>query len=192
MNPIFEQGKGNGIGHSLDSFLKRFIEICEKSKSFNKKKTFAFILYNFEDYKLKKILKNDGIFTKLDRLTGDSLDIFYLNSKDSSILEGFNKIILHAFEFSEELNLPCFIFFDVNNGEVEDVFCEEIDINNILLGFNEIVNILHNHINKETKTVESIDLFPKTRRIFNNLTEKIAISVIADRIKEFFPNIHFH
>jgi len=61
MFPIFEQGKKRGINHSLDSFLERFITICTNAKKNNIRKTFAFILYNFENQNLRKILKDDGV-----------------------------------------------------------------------------------------------------------------------------------
>lgn len=185
MIPIFEQGKGNGIGHSFDSFLRRFSDICEKSKSENIRKTFAFILYNFNDEYLKQILKNDGVFTKLDRLTGNYLDVFYLNSNDSEIFGNFNKIIIHSFDFYEELKLPAIIFFDFFNRNIENVEILEIEMKNKYTGFHEISEILKKHIKNENKIYENKVTEKKGLKILSSFTKEIAMTVIAERINEF-------
>ena len=64
MNPIFEQGNGSGIGHNLDRFLERFIEICEIQLENGKAKSFALILYDFHDEAIKSVLKDQGGFTR--------------------------------------------------------------------------------------------------------------------------------
>ena len=53
MFPIFEQGKGQGIGFSFDRFLKRFISICKEHLENGRAKSFAFILYDFSDNLIK-------------------------------------------------------------------------------------------------------------------------------------------
>ena len=53
MFPIFQQGKGQGIGFSFDRFLKRFISICKEHLENGRAKSFAFILYDFSDKLIK-------------------------------------------------------------------------------------------------------------------------------------------
>ena len=185
MIPIFEQGRGIGIGHSIDSFFQRFTEICEKSKSENQKKTFAFILYDFNDTTIKRILKDKGVFTKLDRLTGNSLDVFYLNSNDVEIFNNFNKIISHSFNFKENLQLPCMVFFDFFYNEIENVTIVALEQNNVLLGFNEITNVLKNQIIGGNRIENQFSL-PKGLVFIYKLCEKIGISILTDNIKRFF------
>ena len=185
MIPIFEQGKGNGIGHSFDSFLRRFSDICEKSKSENIRKTFAFILYNFNDENLKQILKDDGVFTKLDRLTGSYLDVFYLNSNDSEIFDNFNNIIIHSFDFYEELKLPALIFFDFFNRDIENVEIIEIEMENKYTGFQEISEILRKHIQNENKIYKNKVTKKNGLKILSSFTKEIAMTVIAEKINEF-------
>lgn len=185
MIPIFEQGNGNGIGHSFDSFLRRFSDICEKSKSENIRKTFAFILYNFNDENLKQILKNDGVFTKLDRLTGSYLDVFYLNSNDSEIFDNFNNIIIHSFDFYKELNLPALIFFDFFNRDIENVEIIEIEMENKYTGFQEISEILRKHIENENKIYKDKVTKKNGLKILSSFTKEIAMTVIAEKINEF-------
>jgi len=65
MIPIYEQGSGNGIGHGLSSFFRRFDEICAQHLAEGRAKSFAFIFYDFTDQALRKILKNQGVFAQL-------------------------------------------------------------------------------------------------------------------------------
>jgi hypothetical protein len=89
--PIYEQGRGRGIGHSFELFARRFEDICRS----NSERGFAFILYDFHDNALRTILKDQGAFAKLDRLAGEILDIFYLHS-DGKRTERFNSIFKSA------------------------------------------------------------------------------------------------
>ncbi len=82
MFPIFEQGQGKGIGHTFDTFLRKFIEICEEHLQTNRAKAFAFILYDFYDEATKKVFRNQGGFARLDRLSGQNLSVFYLHSEN--------------------------------------------------------------------------------------------------------------
>jgi hypothetical protein len=47
MIPIYEQGKGQGIGYDFNDFLRRFIAICEEHKRDQRARAFAFFLYFF-------------------------------------------------------------------------------------------------------------------------------------------------
>ncbi|MBI5334300.1 MAG: hypothetical protein HZB72_06875 [Burkholderiales bacterium] len=64
MIPIYEQGSGNGIGHSLQSFLACFEKICAEHLAAGRAGAFAFIFYDCTDQALRKILKNQGVFSK--------------------------------------------------------------------------------------------------------------------------------
>ena len=192
MIPIFEQGKGKGkgIGHSINSFLKRFTDICQKAKAENRRKTFAFILYNFEDSAIEKLLKDEGVFTKLDRLTGNSLDVFYLHSNDDASIKGFNEIILHSFNFKEYVEVPCVIFFDVFDLEVEDANVVEIEQDNILLGFNEIAIILQKQINSENDFYNNKSIKSKGLKILYKISDKVATGLVVSKIKDLLSNLN--
>lgn len=57
MIPVFEQGKGQGIGHTYNYFLNHFLEICNDHIENNRAKSFAFILYDFHNEHIRTILK---------------------------------------------------------------------------------------------------------------------------------------
>lgn len=77
MIPIYEQGSGKGIGHSVESFLARFEEIAISHIDDGRAKSLAFVLYDYHDSEFKQILKDQGVFAQLDRLSGKDLSVLY-------------------------------------------------------------------------------------------------------------------
>jgi hypothetical protein len=100
MIPIYEQGTGNGIGHSLDTFIQRFDSICTEHERSGRAKSFAFIFYDFNDSDLRRVLKNEGVFAQLDRLAGALLSIFYLHSGTRRSIGLFNAHFLVGCRFA--------------------------------------------------------------------------------------------
>ena len=96
MIPIYEQGAGRGIGHGFDSFERRFEDLCRSKPDHS----FAFIFYDFRDAGLRTILKDQGVFAKLDRLSSDKLDIFYLHSGGNHV-QRFNATFTKAIGIEE-------------------------------------------------------------------------------------------
>jgi hypothetical protein len=90
MFPIYEQGRGSGIGLDFNSFHDRFEAICREHLQAERAKAFAFIFYNFRDRNLRLILKNNGVFAKLDRLSGVQLSMFYLDTGGKKAIVRFN------------------------------------------------------------------------------------------------------
>src|SRR5690606_3551924 len=144
MVPIFEQGHGQGIGHSLDSFLKRFIEICEEHLKNGRASSFAFILYDFYDQHIRDILKNQGGFTQLDRLSGNDISVFYLNSSERKLFKNFNEIFLGAFEIENEYSLPFVLFFNIETREVSNVEIIELEQTDPMFAFKELYDCIEN------------------------------------------------
>jgi hypothetical protein len=138
MVPIFEQGNGQGIGYSYPDFLKRLIEICESHLSDDRAKGFALILYDFHDTVIRGILKSQGGFAKLDRLSGQNLSIFYLHSNASQRIEDFNKILLGAFDVSPEHTSPLIIFFKMKFQEPTSVQVVQLYQDNKMFAFQEL------------------------------------------------------
>ena len=113
MIPIFEQGNGRGLGLGLDTFEARFEDICKEHLKHKRAKSFAFIFYDFTDNALRKILKDGGLFTQLDRLSGKDLSIFYLHGSHRQTAEEFNKTFLQAVGLADTISLPCGGFLSV-------------------------------------------------------------------------------
>jgi hypothetical protein len=196
MIPIFEQGQGNGIGHSFLTFLSRFIEICEEHLENSRAKSFAFILYNFRDDSTKKVLRNQGGFARLDRLSGRDLSVFYIHSDNKKIINAFNDIFLGAFEIEKKSRLPFVLFFNVTDREVTNVKIVELEQSNILFAFEELYSIIENYIERtKNDSVEKIK--PSTNKVteFLKSVKKIAldrfIKYLFDKGTEYGEQIFF-
>jgi hypothetical protein len=166
MVPIFEQGQGQGIGHSFDSFLKRFTDICEEYLENGRAKSFAFILYDFQDQHVKEILRNQGGFAQLDRLSGSDISVFYLHSDNRRLLKTFNEIFLGAFEITTEYHLPFVLFFNLADREVTKVEIVELGQTNLMFAFKELYDSIENY--KARIKDSSVE---KTKPKTNKLTE---------------------
>lgn len=149
MFPIFEQGSGKGIGHGLDSFIQRFDKICAEHTATGRASAFAFILYDFTDKALKQILKDQGVFARLDRLSGSDLSIFYLHAGTRRSLEEFNSHFISTLGVDEIPRLPCVIFFRVVNANIRDIEVAQLDSADLIHGFTELYEVIAKYINDQ-------------------------------------------
>lgn len=162
MIPIYEQGHSQGIGHGYDSFLRQFIEICESHLKNGRAKSFAFILYDFQDKQIRKILKSQGGFARLDRLSGSELSVFYIHSDNKKLVKAFNHIFVGAFEIENTAELPCVLFFKMDDGEVKGLQIVELEQTNKMFAFEELFSTIESYLKNSKK-------IPKPKR--NKLTE---------------------
>lgn len=80
MVPIITDGKK---GFNTESLKRYILETCKNHKIERRALAFAFIIYDFEGHTIPKILKDETYWSSLDKISGQHLTIFYLNSKDS-------------------------------------------------------------------------------------------------------------
>ncbi len=146
MIPIYEQGSGNGIGYVLSSFLLRFDEICAEHLAKGHAKAFAFIFYNFNDRAIRKILKNQGVFAELDRLSGEQLSVFYLHVGTKASTEAFNSHFFSALGVEGQATLPCLVFFRVKKGAIEDVEIAQLESADLVHGFHELYGAIKKYL----------------------------------------------
>lgn len=186
MTPIYEQGKGNGIGHSFDTFLRRFIEICEEHLENARAKSFAFILYDFNDDVTKNVLRNQGGFARLDRISGRDLSIFYIHSDNKELIKSFNSIFLSAFQIKEKSELPFVLFFNVKDREVLEVEIVELEQSNILFAFEELYKIIENHIQRlKNNSIEKVK--PTTNKV-SKFMKSVRKTTVDSLIKYVIEN----
>ncbi|TPD69760.1 hypothetical protein [Flavobacterium microcysteis] len=162
MIPIYEQGHQQGIGHGFKSFLRTFIQICENHLDNGRAKSFAFILYDFHDNQIRDILKSQGGFAKLDRLSGSELSIFYIHSNDKKLIKTFNQIFLGAFEIENTAELPGVIFFKIVDRNVEDLQIVELEQNDKMFAFQELYSTIEDYL-KDSRNIPK----PKKNKLFN-------------------------
>lgn len=184
MIPIFEQGKGNGLGHSYNTFLSRFVEICEEHLNNGRAKSFAFIIYDFHNKDIRNVLKNQGGFTRLDRLSGNTLSIFYLHSDNRRLITEFNNTFLGIFDIPvEKRTTPFVMFFNLSNGCVDNVNIIELEQDNIMFAFNDLYNIIEANIKETEKSIH------KTPNLFIKLLHKTTGIAVEKIIEKVIDNI---
>jgi hypothetical protein len=152
MIPIYEQGSGNGIGHRLDSFLNRFDRICSEHREEGRAQAFAFIFYDFTDKAIRHILKNQGVFAQLDRLSGKELSVFYLHTGTRHAIETFNINFLAALGVEDQASLPCVVFFRYENDLIRDVEIAQLESADLIHGFKELYQAISAYIQRQPKS----------------------------------------
>ena len=173
MVPIFEQGQGHGIGHTFNTFLTRFIKICEEHLQSDRAKAFAFILYDFHDQSTRDVLHNQGGFARLDRLSGHDLSVFYLHSDNKKLLKAFNDIFLRLFDIPTHRQLPFVLFFKLEDKDAKDVEIVELEQSNIMFAFDELYTVIETYVDKLNKDNSKDNKLNKFVRLFKSV-KKIA------------------
>lgn len=154
MIPIFEQGNGKGIGHGVESFLTRFQKIAFEHIKDGKAKSLAFVFYNFTDQEFKRILKDQGVFAQLDRLSGDTLSIFYLHSGNDNILKKFNATLMDALGVSENAKAPCVVFCKATQDGFTDISIANLESPTLVHGFHELYGVIETYMKDEKSNPE--------------------------------------
>lgn len=147
MIPIYEQGSGKGIGHSVESFLARFEEIAISHIDDGRAKSLAFVFYDYHDSEFKKILKDQGVFAQLDRLSGKDLSVFYMHSGSDDILKTFNSVLMNALGVAEIAKTPCVVFCKATPEGFIDISVATLDSPDLVHGFHELYGIIEAYLN---------------------------------------------
>jgi hypothetical protein len=180
MIPIFEQGQGKGIGHGLDSFLVRFDTICQEHVQNKRAKAFAFILYDFGS-DLHRILKDQGIFARLDRLAGTNLSVFYLHTARRGTFDQFNAVFLSKLGVIEKANPPCVVFFKLKNNRFEDVLIAQLESADLIHGFDELSGVIQHYIEGEVAVALS---GASALKFLKSCTQFIALETFRAALKK--------
>ncbi|MFD0795146.1 hypothetical protein ACFQZX_16100 [Mucilaginibacter litoreus] len=168
MNPIYSRQPSGGIGYSFENFLAHFFEICYEHLRNGRAKSFAFILFDFEHGDVFLTLKNEKVFTKLDRLSGKELTIFYLNSEQRDLVDQFNNIFVNALSVNDSIPLPSIVFFKVVGNDAENIEFHRIS-NDKLFAFQEINDYIQSYITNMDQPQKKGTAF--LNAVFKKLTE---------------------
>lgn len=146
MIPIYEQSGGKSLGYTVNTFSKRFEEVCKEHLAQKRAKAFAFIFYDFDDKEFRKVLEDDGVFAKLDRLSGEDLSIFYLHSAGRTMVERFNAGFITRLGLNQsKLQLPCVVFFRFRNEQVTDIAATPLESANLIHGLSELQAVIDSY-----------------------------------------------
>jgi len=179
MYPIYEQGKRQGIGYSFDSFIRRFTEICKEKSSTGGKKAFALILYNFRDQAIRKVLKSQGGFALLDRLSGDKLSIFYLDSSNEEHYKSFNQKFIEVFSIQDYISPPLVLFFKTQDGNFEEISIIKLEESDIKFAFHELHELIRSQVENLNNNISKSDTNWNWIHIINIIT-KMTVGAVID------------
>jgi len=146
MYPVFEQASGRGVGHGLESFVERFDAICNERATKGRAKAFAFIFYDFRDDATKRILKDQGVFAQLDRLSRSVLSIFYLHGGSQESIQRFNDKFIGALNLKAVVKPPCVVFFKLGANGAEEVSAVQLENQSLIHGFKELHDVINSYI----------------------------------------------
>ena len=177
MHPVFINNTQQGLGFA--EFKKKMVEICMQHQSSNRSSAFAFIIYDFDNEHVRKILFDIIYWDSLDHISGKYLTIFSLfdiptkqsleiNSRQWSRPASFNahkvytndnisssyREIVDSFFGGISFKTPSILFFQVDKDVVIDYFLVELKEQKIEEGFLEIKRLI-------TESVDAIKLISK-------------------------------
>lgn len=188
MIPIFEQGRGKGIGHGLESFLERFDAICVEHQQNKRANAFAFIFYDFHNHEFKEILKNEGVFTQLDRLSGKDLSIFYLHTGSGHTVKKFNSEFLSKLKLKESATPPCVVFFNLGENGFKDVAVAQLDSADLIHGFHELYGVIERYIQNDISQ-DSVDT--RSLRWIESATNITSVAMLREILRKAFEYLPF-
>ena len=180
--------------HNFDTFYHRFLSICEEHKQNERAMAFAFILYDFTNPQISKILKDSDYWLSLNEASGRYLTVFSLHYKPEPTYNEFehdshsmgfmtsftsssnpsqnsNKLIEEYFGRELEVKYPAVLFFQTNSDEIIDYTLIELDERGIEQAFEE----LQNYIDKAVDALKLITDENKNnfKEIFSNLETRV-------------------
>lgn len=177
---------------SFKSFREKLVETCNSHREKNKALAFAFILYDFEDPQIYKVLNDEEYWLALNKMSGEYLSIFSINYKPedegmekTAFLTSFsyddnpsiatNKLIEDYFGEGLKVTYPAILFFQVNEAEVIDSLLIELSEERIEETFLE----LKEHIKATVDVLKKINR--ENRRNFKEIFNLIEMKLVANK-----------
>ena len=162
--------KERNEGHSFEEFNDKFLSICNEHQEQDRALAFAFILYDFNNPQVKKVLNDDDYWYSLNKLSSNYLTIFSIHQvpeKRRELHPGlkgrignrgpvyhmesiptFNdftdasNLLINKYFDTVGINYPCILFFQVLDELIIDAFVIELDNKFIEGSFESAVNAM--------------------------------------------------
>jgi hypothetical protein len=194
-------------GMDFETFSNKMVEICNKHKQADKALAFGFILCDFDNPQIWKILNDREYWLALNEISGKYLSLFSLNynppvqEKHRDIYElsyltnisinqnpriATNTLIQKYFK-ETEVNYPAILFFQVDNSSVIDSLLIDLKEQEIEKAFLELKNYIIRSVSALRKIAP--ENRQNVREIFNCLETEIKSLRTARTIKRIAQNI---
>ena len=173
MYTIFQNSTEEGF--EFKSFSKRMIDICNDHRNQNRAIAFAFILYDFQNPQVWKVLNDREYWLALNEISGKYLTVFSLNytppvrrtrhrdMDDGNYhmltdvrttfnpAEGTNLLIDKYFGPQFEVSFPAILFFQVSRNAVVDSLLIELREQQIEPAFLELRDYIQRAVDALTR-----------------------------------------
>ena len=198
-------------GSSYEQFEKEFLHICNEHRNDNRALVFAFLLYDFENYQIAKILDDPHYWISLNTISGDFLTVFSLHYKAEDMKKKMiemlqrkmgqlsnkefnmipangnpsletNKLIKKYFGDDINIKYPSVLFFQVQNSNVSDYRLIQLDQREIEASFLE----LKKYIEVAAKALQDVNRENKdnVNEIFSLVDQSVAGIRLGIQIKK--------
>lgn len=196
MNPIWiKQINARGVGYDYNQLIERFIQICNDHKETGRAKAFAVILYALESAELAQLLDDRDTFTRLDRLSGKDLTVFYLDYQSRAILDQFNDTFARLFDVPSDTHLPYVVFFSLENDDAVAISYRELTDLKPEFVYHELYSLIESavassrHLKQhptEKKEAQITNLLSTIKKVglekFNDYLIAVAMNALAQHL----------
>jgi hypothetical protein len=199
----------NGHVHEIrtEDFSNGIIELCEKHREQSRALAFAFLIYDFRNPQIIKVLEDMDYWRALDAISGKFLSIYYIHSSERHFAEdlaaandverrGMHPInaritidqlapmLKRYLALDNNVKLPSILFFQVEGKLISDYFLIELFEESIEKSFIE----LKDYIVAAVKSLKMID--PEYYVNFQPIFESLKQGVDSTRFRKvIFRNV---
>jgi hypothetical protein len=194
---------------STNAFGQSIIDVCEKHRKENRALAFAFIIYNFENPQISKILNDRNYWNALNTISGQYLSIYYIHSRENTFgedlaaisdreqrglypIDGNNlgvvlPMLKRYLELDEDVKNPSILFFQVEGNLISDYFLIKLVEEKIEESFLE----LRDYISSAVERLKMIDPenYGNIQPIFESLKEGVRCTrlrkVVFRKVQKF-------
>ena len=191
MYSIYLNSEGQGLG--LNEFKDKMLQICTDHQNTGEALAFAFLIYDFTNPNLWKILNDREYWMALSEISGNYLTIFSLNYRDnqktkkpissskrmelitmidtSISLKDATRILKEKYFDCSDFSFPSILFFQVEDNQVTGSLAIELKEEKIEEGFIEIKRYIEEAVSTLKKV--SNDDYIDSHKIFELLSKNL-------------------
>lgn len=122
------QDGNRGIGMGYDQFIETFKSVCRDHQQKGRARIFAFVFYDMAHGLIRAALKQANGFQRLHEKTGRDVTLFYLHDSAAfAHCQQFNLTFMSALGVKGQAEVPCMVFFHVDDEDIKDASIYAID-----------------------------------------------------------------
>jgi hypothetical protein len=179
---------------SNDAFAHSIIDVCEKHRNDKRALAFAFILYDFENPQILKILNDRNYWNALHTISGKYLSIYYIHSRENTFGEDLDAVdgreqrglypivgnnnlstilpmLKRYLKLNEDVKNPSILFFQVDGTVISDYFLIELFEERIEDSFLELKDYVSSAVDR-LKTIDP-ENYGNFQPIFESLKQGV-------------------